>query len=248
MRTRKWSVFLVFNLMVAVGTALVLIYFATRPNQEATNTELPAGATQSTTASGNAPEAQIPPPPTPAPPSPIVYVVQQGDTLGAIAQEYGVTVEEIMVLNSLDDPNVLHIGQELTIPTPAPSEDQDADTPPAQGDLPTPLPSPTPIGPAIVEIAQVLGSGNLDAEIVIVRNRGGEASLEGWTLSNEKDSVYTLPNLTLFPGGQVTIHSRSGKDGPTDLYWGRVQAAWSAGELLQLRDHTGAVVDSYIVP
>jgi len=94
----------------------------------------------------------------------------------------------------------------------------------------------------------VLGSGNPNAEIVVLRNRGGEADLRDWTLSNEKNSVLALPSLTLFPDGQVTIHSGTGENTPRDIYWGRSEAAWSAGELLQLRDASGTVVDSYIVP
>ncbi len=59
---------------------------------------------------------------------------------------------------------------------------------------------------------------------------------------------YMLANLALFLDGQVTIHSGTGEDTPRDIYWGRSEAAWSAGELLQLRDASGTVVDSYIVP
>jgi len=44
------------------------------------------------------------------------YVVQTGDTLGLIAANFGTTVDEIMALNGLSDPNYLFVGQELQIP------------------------------------------------------------------------------------------------------------------------------------
>ena len=49
--------------------------------------------------------------------APVVYVVQAGDTLGAIAKEFGVTVEALQEVNAISDPKRLQIGQELIIPT-----------------------------------------------------------------------------------------------------------------------------------
>lgn len=76
-----------------------------------------------------------PPPPdapilTPTPDSPHTlpamrtepeqYVVQPGDTLGLIAQRYGVTLDALLESNTLANPNLLEIGQVLTIPVPTP--------------------------------------------------------------------------------------------------------------------------------
>ena len=49
-------------------------------------------------------------------PTPVVYLVAEGDTLGAIAARFDVSVEEIMAANDLDDSASLSIGQELVIP------------------------------------------------------------------------------------------------------------------------------------
>jgi formylglycine-generating enzyme required for sulfatase activity len=49
--------------------------------------------------------------------TPMIYVVQAGDTLGAIAKEFGVTVEALQEVNGISDPKRLQIGQELKIPT-----------------------------------------------------------------------------------------------------------------------------------
>jgi len=49
-------------------------------------------------------------------PTPVIYVVEVGDTLGAIAKEFGVTVEALQEVNAISDPKRLQIGQELIIP------------------------------------------------------------------------------------------------------------------------------------
>lgn len=48
------------------------------------------------------------------------YHVKAGDTLGSIAQDYGVSVEALMQANNLNDPNALSVGQAIYIPPPAP--------------------------------------------------------------------------------------------------------------------------------
>jgi LysM repeat protein len=46
-----------------------------------------------------------------------VYTVQPGDTLGRIATRFGVSVAAIMSANGLSNPNLIFVGQRLTIPT-----------------------------------------------------------------------------------------------------------------------------------
>jgi spore germination protein len=45
-----------------------------------------------------------------------MYRVQRGDTLKAIADKFGVSVEAIVEINQLTNPNAIVIGQYLTIP------------------------------------------------------------------------------------------------------------------------------------
>lgn len=59
--------------------------------------------------------------PTPSPvttqePAPFIHVVQRGEYLSYIADLYGVTVEDIVALNDIKNPNRIHPGQELLIP------------------------------------------------------------------------------------------------------------------------------------
>ena len=46
-----------------------------------------------------------------------IYVVKQGDSLWAIAHRYGVTIDQIVTANQLENPNALVVGQALVIPT-----------------------------------------------------------------------------------------------------------------------------------
>ena len=48
---------------------------------------------------------------------PTIYIVEPNDTLSKIAQDHNVSVEDLIDLNSIDDPSVLRVGQELLIPT-----------------------------------------------------------------------------------------------------------------------------------
>ena len=47
----------------------------------------------------------------------ILYTVKRGDTLSQIARSYGVTVNEIASQNGIQNPNLIYVGQTLTIPT-----------------------------------------------------------------------------------------------------------------------------------
>jgi LysM repeat protein len=58
------------------------------------------------------------PAPTAAPPPPQqTYVVQQGDTLAAIAQRFGTTVAAIQAANGIANPDEILVGQVLVIPS-----------------------------------------------------------------------------------------------------------------------------------
>ena len=66
------------------------------------------------------------PPPDDAPPDtapdssapPATWEVRPGDTLTAISAETGASIEEIVRLNNLPDPDTIHVGQVLILPTP----------------------------------------------------------------------------------------------------------------------------------
>jgi len=44
-----------------------------------------------------------------------IYVVKEGDTLSEIAEQHGTTVDELVALNAIEDPDLIHPGQELKL-------------------------------------------------------------------------------------------------------------------------------------
>jgi len=58
------------------------------------------------------------PTPTPVPPTSgnVTYTIEWGDTLYSLAARYGTSVDAIVAANNLLNPNLLRIGQTLTIP------------------------------------------------------------------------------------------------------------------------------------
>ena len=62
-------------------------------------------------------QSEVTPDPSPTPQlEPIVYIVQPGDTLYAIATQFGISVELLAAANNIDNPNQLSIGRRLLIP------------------------------------------------------------------------------------------------------------------------------------
>jgi LysM repeat protein len=76
-----------------------------------------ASPTPSAEPSGTPTASATPVPATPAPPpAQQTYVVQEGDTLALIAQQFGTTVEALQAANGIEDPNEIVIGDVLVIP------------------------------------------------------------------------------------------------------------------------------------
>lgn len=75
-------------------------------------------------------QTPVPDVPATVPQSAVVHVVQRGQTLFRIAQQYGLTVNDIVQANQISDPTLIYAGQELIIPgLQAPQPDASADMP-----------------------------------------------------------------------------------------------------------------------
>jgi LysM repeat protein len=123
------------DLAAAEGTATAVAAFLTaQPTPTPSGTDTPRMyIIEETPISSPTPEL---------PPTPIVYVVQPGDTVNSIARRYNVTVQEIATLNGLFNVNSIAVGQELLIPTPGPG----TAVPPTSPDQPTSQPGqPAPV-------------------------------------------------------------------------------------------------------
>lgn len=140
--------------LILVGGLLLVINFFTRgsgqallrtPTPTPTLTPTPAPPTPTlaatlTPAVTDAPTVTPGPSPTPAP---VTYIVNSGDTLFGIAQQFNVNLCELMAFNQITDPALVSVGTVLTIPV-------------AGVELPTstPLPTGLPRGARIQYIVQ----------------------------------------------------------------------------------------------
>jgi len=88
-------------------------------------------------------------------------------------------------------------------------------------------------------------SENLNDEYVVFENTGSSPlDLSAWELADAADHTYTFPDgVVLDPGEQITIHTGSGTDSETDLYWGQSAPVWNnGGDTVILRDDEGTIV------
>jgi len=97
---------------------------------------------------------------------------------------------------------------------------------------PTPTPTPTPSSNVVISYVHYDAEGNdnenLNDEYVVIRNEGNvDVDLIGWKLKDEANHVFTFPSFTLKPGATVTVHTGSGTNTQTDLYWGKDRAVWN---------------------
>lgn len=92
-------------------------------------TEDPGVVVPEPTAEGEEATA-VPPEPTAAPTvGEQMHTVRAGETLFSLAQQYGLTVEEVAAANDITNVNVLEVGQQLVIPAPGTVEITPTETP-----------------------------------------------------------------------------------------------------------------------
>lgn len=116
---------------------------------------------------GNAPMPPAPAIAAPETPGGATHTVSPGETPGAIARRYGVSVEALMRANNIDDPRRMRAGQVLMIPggtAPAPVA---RPATPSPTYTPPPPPASTPLTPA--ELEAQLGTMS-DADLLPVED------------------------------------------------------------------------------
>lgn len=177
------------------------------------------------------------------------YEVQFGDTLGTIAEEFEVSIEELMQINQLSDPNSLSAGMVIYVPK---SRGEAATSTPQPTRTTSAASSGTLAAPAVeagVVINSVIGVGEISAEHVFISRTGsGQLSLAGWKIEDEDGNIYVFPQLDLFAGGAVNVWTTAGVSTVVDLYWGLQFPVWERGETVTLRDQQGKVRATYTIP
>ncbi len=171
--------------------------------------------------------------PEPSPP-PQVYVVQRGDTLSAIATRFGCTLDELIRVNQIANPDSLQVGQQLQIPATA------VETGPDLRLLPD---SEFVYGPAYVEFDTVAFCNRQGGYLAAYSEKVGGHVLSGPEIVNLVAHHYSVgPRLLLalleFKSGWVTDPHPSGpslsyplgyKGSGWELF--SRQLAWAADEL-----------------
>ena len=176
------------------------------------------------------------------------YQVQVNDTLGVIADKYGISVEELMQFNGLTDPNALSVGMVIYIPV---TPEVIPTNTPLSKQATLQITGSPPIGAqeAHVVINSVIGAGDLASERVFLSRVGsGVLLLAGWKLKDEDGNVFNFPYLELYEGGAVNVWTTSGSQTVVDLYWGLQYPVWKSGETATLVDAQGTVQATYKVP
>lgn len=92
----------------------------------------------------------------------------------------------------------------------------------------------TPTTRAQIRISTVLFPGQLSREVVVLVNEGDTVDLTGWVLASSRGIAYTFGNVTLLKDSFINLHTTTGADVPTDLFWDRAEPAWKAGDRLTL--------------
>jgi len=192
----------------------------------------------------------------------LVYQVKEGDSLGALAIQFNLSIDDLLLANDLADPDSLYAGQLLYIPTAplpkvtptsvpttaVPSATLRPSSTPTYGPTVTTMPTQTWQAPQVV-IETVIGSGELDFERVVLQRTGdGDLSLSGWRLEDGTGKEYIFPSLTLYKGGGINLYTRTGQDTVTDLFWGLNTPIWRSGKAVSLYDAQKNLRATYTVP
>ncbi len=176
------------------------------------------------------------------------YTVRQGETLGEIAMRFDISVDELMNINSISDPNALGAGTVILVPKKL-GKQMDHEKALSAGSIP-PTVTAAPGEPgSLLVIDRVVGAGDLKSEFVLVRGTGaGEVTLTGWALEDDDGNRFVFPQLTLFKDGAVAVHSASGLNTVVDLYWDLKHPVWDSGDIVVLTDAQGNVRATYRIP
>lgn len=258
MKWRRLTITLLLNLIVSAGATLGVLVLWDRYRQPIVVPPTPQAAPPTSAPAAAVPDVgALEPADTPLPgfaPSvtPTIHIVETGDTLGSIALNYDISIEEIMDANGLTNPDVLSVGQALVIPVgglpdATPTSEPLGASPAALTPIPTTTEAPSSGLPNLA-FRSVDNPGIYESEKVTIVNLGGAVQLGGWVLAGPDGATYTFPALRLHENGQVSVHTAVGQNSVTDLYWGQSAAIWQPGMGVRLLDPNGVEQATLTVP
>jgi micrococcal nuclease len=89
---------------------------------------------------------------------------------------------------------------------------------------------------------------NPNGEWIEIANQGNTpVAMQGFTLKDEANHIYTFGDFTVEPGAAFRLYSGQGQNSANALYWGQSnESVWNNnGDAAYLRDQQGALVDSF---
>ncbi len=266
MNRRQLAFVLLLNAIISLAIALGVAWAieARRPDPEElavrytppanlqTVAPAPASAASPPSSTDSTPDPAAPPvvatvPSTPTTEAAIsgneeIYVVQAGDSLGAIATRFGLSVDELVAANELETPDFVFSGQRLVIPNKNAAPNLEATAAPT-------TPTPAAANGQGLRIGLVESPGLLLSEAVSLINDSNLAlNLQGWQLEREGGPSYTFGSVSIFPGGSLWVHSRTGDNTSVALFWNQSEAVWRSGAVARLINPQGDVITSYTLP
>ena len=186
-----------------------------------------------------------PPPPPPPTGSGSTYIIQRGDTLGLIAQRFGVSLADLINANNIANPNLVFVGQVLVIP----GTDGGTGNPPPGPTATAPAPPPASGGTTYtvqggdtlwaiaqqfgVSVADIQAANGLSSALIFV---GQVLTIPGTSGGGNPPPQPTAPppppptsNGAWELGGQVSAFSAADKMDYAGMTWVKRQLRWQPG-------------------
>jgi hypothetical protein len=211
---RNWIIFILVTVFVAALTAFIVVRVLTQ------------AASQPDMAVVNAPAVPTAAPAMPMQPAPVdaTAAVPDANTTPQSVLMPAATDANAVVTQPTADPNAAQPA--------APADNAAAAAPITTTEATTATESASP---AKVRISTVVFPGQRTREAVVIVNEGEQVDLSGWTLSNPRGKVYTFGTVMLLKENFINLHTTTGVDIPTDLFWNQEEAVWQAGDTATLK-------------
>jgi Lamin Tail Domain len=90
-------------------------------------------------------------------------------------------------------------------------------------------------------------NSSLNAEYVVLKNSSSTTTytLTGYTIRDTSAHVFKFPTFKLKPGASVTVHTGSGINTSSNLYWGSKAYVWTnTGDTATLKNTVGTTKDT----
>lgn len=250
MNFKRLFYYLLLNVIISGATILVVLNLWDRShNPEA----VPA---ESVSLLPTVIATSIPPTNTP-PPDPTLalrpYQVEPGESLSEIAQLFDTSVDQLLEVNNLSNPDQIRSGMILKVPISGAAAGEDQGQP-QDNEQVTRQPGPTATAPPVpessdIKIVSIVGVNDLATEHLQIQSLSPEElSLEGWWLETNDGLVYNFPKITLFEHGAVDLYSRAGINSVVALYWGQSNPIFKSGDRAVIYDADGNLQTVYSIP